>query len=81
MVKKLKEQLQETVLVVAMFPPLHAGGGPGALCSRQEFNSGGKVVLAARNHLGGFWETLRPHEMVIKVPQAGPGPSVKCFGP
>lgn len=55
------------------------------MCSRQEFNSGGKVVLAARNYLGGFWETLRPHEMVVNVhpaPQAGPsGPSVKCFGP
>lgn len=79
MVKKLKEQLQEMVLMVAMSLPLMLVAALG-----QEFNSGGKVVLAARNHLGGFWETLRPREMVVNVhsaPQAGPGPSVKCFGP
>lgn len=81
--KKLKEQLQETVLVVATaIPPLDAGGGHGEACVRQWFKTGGKVALAARSHLGGFWEALGPHEMVVVIlpaQKAGPGPSVKCF--
>lgn len=43
------------------------------MCSRQGFNSRGKVVLPARNHLGGFWETLRLQEMVAKVLPAPQG--------
>lgn len=70
--KKLKEQLQETVLEVATaIPPLDAVG--------QWFKTRGKVTLAARNHPRGFWEALGPREMVLPAQKAGPGPSVKCF--
>jgi len=82
-VKKLKEQLQKAVRVVATaIPPLDAGGGRGEVRIRLRFKMGGKVVPAARNCLGGFLEALGPHEMVVTVLPAqrgGPGPSVKCF--
>lgn len=82
-VKKLKEQLQETVLVVAAaIPPLDAGRSCREEHVRQWFKTRGKVALAFRDYRGGFWEALGPHKMVVMVlpaQKAGLGPSVKHF--
>lgn len=64
--KKLKEQLQETVLVVATaIPPLDAVGDWGGSTSGGGLKQ--EVAPAARNHLSGFWEALGPHRMVVTV--------------
>lgn len=80
--KKLRDHLQETVLVATAVPRLDTAGGHGEVHLRQWFKTRGKVALAARNHLGCFWKALEAHEMVVMVLpslKAEPGTSVKCF--